>query len=155
MSSIYGAVNSVIENGQSYLNSHIPEIPKDAVKGILRSSACSFAVSFLLSKGNPAAAIVGGSLAALGTVVDIAFMTGINNLQTYACKHSSKPKEAIPFGICLSGLILGWGSALYLGKVLGVTNNKASFLLMLPLFLWQCGFADSTKTPVMGIVVVR
>ena len=145
-----GAVLNSIENGQSFLESYIPEIPKDAVKGIVRSFTCSFAAGIVLSEGKFATGLTSGALAILATAIHIAFITAIDNLLTYFSYRSNKPKEPITVGCRHMVFLLSWVSIIELG----ITDNRASFLLTIPFILWNMTFGDATRTPVMGIVVV-
>lgn len=157
MSCVCAFFNNTTRQIQSRLETYIPEIPKDAVEGILRSFACSFTVSTLLSNRSLAAGLTGGGLATLATVVHIAFMTGIKNLQNSLCRRFNKPNEALSFECRHSIFLLTWAGTLYLGQRLGLRiNHKASFFATIPFLLWNNlgSTSKSPKTPVMGTIVV-
>jgi hypothetical protein len=154
MSCFYEIFSNPTRKIQSNIELYIPELPKDAVNGILRSFACSFAVSSILSGGNPIAGLSGGALAALATAVHIAFMTGMKKLQAYLCHRFNKPIGPISFEGRHCAFLLSWGGILYLGNALGLAiNNKASFFAAIPFILWNNTFAPA-RTPIMGIIVI-
>lgn len=154
MSCFYAIFSNATRGIQSDLKLHIPEIPKDAVNGVIRSFACSFTVSALVSGGNPVAGLSGGALAILATAVHIAFMTGIKSLQAQLHHRFRKPIEPISFANRHCVFLLSWGGMLYLGDALGLAiNNKASFFATIPLILANNTLA-SAKTPIMGMIVM-
>jgi len=153
MSFFYTTFSNATERIQSNLELYVPEIPKDAVNGILRSFACSFALSVLVSRGSPVAGLSGGTLAALATAVHIAYITGMKNLQDYLDRHCNKSIKILSSEGRHCVLLLSWGGMLYLGSALGLAfNNKANFFATIPLLLWNNKFAPE-KTPIIGMIV--
>lgn len=141
--------NQICNPAQKLLTSYIPEVPKDTVKGLIRSFGYPFAVSSLLSGGNLLAGLSGGALGIFAHLVHATIMTIFNKIKFYDPQHSQHHTSNRPLH---SIFLISWGSALYLGRGLGIAINvKASFFASLPFYIWN---TFKLESPLIGIAVV-
>jgi hypothetical protein len=135
---------STVKKFQRQLNNYVPEIPHDALRGVLKSFAYSFTISVVLSGGNPIAGLTGGAMGALAATVHIVCTTALKKISI----NASNDPEAQHVIRLLSFSVIALNEYVNLG-----VNYKATFFATIPLMLWNL-YHYPRHTPTMGIVVI-
>lgn len=151
---IYSTYHNFCESSQSYIAKHIDHVPNDFVSASIQSFAYSFTFSVLLANGSLKSGAMGGCLGLLAATIQSVSIALLTKLNHWAAAYFNKPLRPIGAEEQHLATMTAWTITLYLDRLLpGSINNKATFCLSVPLYIFR-GMRATTFTPVSVIVVM-